>query len=72
MCLCSWSLTKGKETQVFVRRSHVGVNKSPLFLFFPLLFLPGADDGGALLRLSDWLRGLPGALPKKHHGSAGF
>lgn len=36
------------------------------------MFIPGSDDGGALLRLSDWLCGLPGTLSERHHGSTGF
>lgn len=54
---------------------HVKVNKSAvlkLVRLFSCGFIPGADDGGALFRLSDWFCGLPGTLPERHHGSKGF
>ena len=38
----------------------------------PLVFIPGSDDGGALLWLSDWHCWLPRPLLEKHHGNTRF
>ena len=56
----------------FFRVSWINLEYKSCLKSLPLVFIPGADDGGALFRLSDWLCGLPGTLPERHHGSTGF